>query len=678
MNVWKSVKNPSVLVIWLALSICEAHAGFITKPPPSGNPRPDEQGQDWFHHTWAWDLTNNLVNPFQVAGPSWFVQVESGGNIANKTGTLELNGVHMDRPHYPDAERGDPFQVRIDGLGRPLAGKPAQGTARAVQVDHPETHYDVAALSVTIRQQGIAAVSTWGKHNATSQATWSYTPHLAGSITVDASYRTGDNRRVQGNMTVNPLDQPQKQGEKGGYVENTLTPAGETRKPTDYIVTFTANPTTTMTLAFPGEVNGVPGRLDLAAGFDLFGGDIIAPMLLDAEAAPEDLYVGVNLVEWLSFQTPFSAFDVFDVVDGISDALPGFLFSNVPLSTDGNGGFLANSLWSGRVFVAGTVDGHVVPEPSALALVGIGMFSLLAWRRRLPHRPIGAATGYWLACLTLFPVFAAPSDAGATIIELPFAQYGKVPNLCPPNAGICGAAAAINSFVFLRDTYPENYRSLIPDWDKDGDVDEGDQIESRDFLANGWSDTRTGMYGPDGGTAKSIWEYKNYWFDDFAPGTTKFSGQIHDDVKNWYRGEMLVGNKYPEWDFLWRELLDGEDIELIIYPKDGGTGHAVTLTGLYYNDKDGNGRWDSAADELAELIYLDPNDVTKKKYATLSAQDGRLEFTRWQDNRVWYVQGAFSESVPLPTTSWLLLSGTGAWMCLIGCRRRNSKRFGCS
>lgn len=313
-----------------------------------------------------------------------------------------------------------------------------------------------------------------------------------------------------------------------------------------------------------------------------------------------------------------------------------------------------------------------VSEPSSLALVGIGVFSLLAWRWRPTHRPIGSATGYWLACLMLFPVFAAPLDARATIIELPFAEYGKVPNLCPPNAGICGAAAAINSFVFLRNTYPEIYGSLIPDWDKDGDVDESDQIESRDVLANGW-DTRTGMYGPDGGTAKSIWEYKNYWFDDFAPGTTHFSGQVHQDVKSWYRSGMLTGNKYPEWDFLWRELRDGEDIELIISPEGGGSGHVVTLTGLSFDDMDGDGSWDADAvgmdKEVAKLIYLDPNDVTEKKQPTLSLNGSRLEFEWWGDQRVWYVEGAFTESVPIPATAWLLLSGIGAWSFLLKLRR---------
>jgi hypothetical protein len=248
-----------------------------------------------------------------------------------------------------------------------------------------------------------------------------------------------------------------------------------------------------------------------------------------------------------------------------------------------------------------------------------------------------------------------------------------VPNLCPPNAGICGAAAAVNSFVFLRNTYPKTYGSLIPDWDKDGDVDEDDQTESRDLLANGWSDTRTGMYGPDGGTPMSIWEYKNYWFDDFAPGRTHFSGQIHRDVKSWYRGGMLTGNKYPTWDFLWRELSEGEDIELLILPEDGGSGHVVTLTGLSFDDKDGDGVWDQTATglakELSNMIYLDPNDVSKKQQPILSLDGERLEFEWWGDKRVWYVEGAFSESVPVPATGWLVLSGIAAWTFL---RKRQS------
>ncbi|MBN1512615.1 MAG: PEP-CTERM sorting domain-containing protein [Phycisphaerae bacterium] len=245
-------------------------------------------------------------------------------------------------------------------------------------------------------------------------------------------------------------------------------------------------------------------------------------------------------------------------------------------------------------------------------------------------------------------------------LQNPVDSYGKVSNT---PAGICAAAATINSFVYLRTQYPTAFQGLLPDWDGDGDVDNDDYVTSRDKIANGWThdgSVRKGIYGIGSGMPdKDWWETKVYWIEDFGPGFTVLDGQVYNrpGCTDWHRGNVLE-NTYPQWAFLWNELEHKEDIELGIYPKTGGAGHAITLTSLKFNDlgSPGNGRWDPATEE-AKIDYLDPNDTSQVKWATVSLTGSRLEFEWWQDSQTWYIDHAWTESIPEPATLGLLALG---------------------
>jgi hypothetical protein len=279
--------------------------------------------------------------------------------------------------------------------------------------------------------------------------------------------------------------------------------------------------------------------------------------------------------------------------------------------------------------------------------------------------------------LTVLLALAGPVGAERVCFEKDFDQFGKVFNNAVP--GICAAVANINSFVYLRNHFAQHYAAtdIIPDWNGDGVVDFQDYEDSRDKMAYGWEhggNTRTGIYG--GGMAGDIWAATYYWFEDFAPGTTVLDGQVStsSNMRLWPGWDVLE-RKYPEWSFLWDELVACRDVELGIRPISGGIGHALTLTGLAFDDLDADGMWDYDESPLA-IGYLDPNDVSAQKWADVTYGLGsRLEFW-WpakpdnpndpnDPNKQYYIYRAYTEgptAIPEPSVLVLLLGVVVAGM----------------
>jgi len=289
-------------------------------------------------------------------------------------------------------------------------------------------------------------------------------------------------------------------------------------------------------------------------------------------------------------------------------------------------------------------------------------------------------------CFLLTLSVATTSPAALVSVSNPFDQFGKVPNgtCANPQASVCGAAAMINSFEFLRRTNMAllGNTSIIPDWNNDKMITMSDLETSRDRLGiDGWKspggEDRKGYYKRDG-TVRSDWEAKVDWLNDFAPGKIIFDGQIdanrkdlgitEKDVSKWKNGGVLE-NKQPEWAFLFNQIKGKEDVEIAF--RGGNTFHAVTVTGLDFDDKNGNKMFDAGEDRF--LRYLDPNDVKGEKKAQLSmGGGGQLQFKYGVDTvDILY---AFSESpVPEPST---ILSGTLGLIVTAGLARKNRKYGG--
>ena len=252
-----------------------------------------------------------------------------------------------------------------------------------------------------------------------------------------------------------------------------------------------------------------------------------------------------------------------------------------------------------------------------------------------------------LLCLGL-ALSATSAPAEVVYVQKDFAEMGRVPNVSP---GICAAAANINSLVYLRNHFPGIYADtdLIPDWDGNGAVEFSDQVTSRDKMAYGWDNDegvhRPGIYGSSapggGGTAQAVWEATYWWFEDFAPGTSAFDGQVQASTTGWHDWEVLERG-YPQWAFLWDSLLDAADVELGIYPTIPAGAHAVTLIGLAFDDLDGDGWWD-AGEEPKEIGYLDPNSVSAPTWSdvTINPEVGRIEF-QWSQT-TYYIDRAFTK-----------------------------------
>jgi hypothetical protein len=253
-------------------------------------------------------------------------------------------------------------------------------------------------------------------------------------------------------------------------------------------------------------------------------------------------------------------------------------------------------------------------------------------------------------------MFLATSAGRADIIsfEKDIAEVGDVRN---NSQGICAAAANINSFAFLWNHYPGVYgdTQLLPDENEDGIISSDELDTALDMMAFGWESpfgvTRPGIYDlnpntnkASGGTARRIWENTYWWFQDFAPGTTVFDGLAYTSTspRYWVGGDVLA-HGYPTWDFLWDSLRNMVDIELGILEIDGELGHALTLTGMEFEDVDGDGGW-SDGDTPLKIGFVDPNSPTSQIWADINENsEVRLKFDWWQSGTEFYIYRAYTE-----------------------------------
>ena len=224
-----------------------------------------------------------------------------------------------------------------------------------------------------------------------------------------------------------------------------------------------------------------------------------------------------------------------------------------------------------------------------------------------------------------------------------FTKYGAQQNLtCPVSpTGVCGAVAAINSFIFLQKQYPSIYdNKLVPNYNS---LNNTSPVDALAFADVGWQvpskPKRLGYYQRTGGAEQDYIETKSDWFNDFASGTSLLG--------SWFPGSSQ-NNRKPTIDDLAMEIKDGEDVEFFV----SGTGfyHVLTLTGVFCTTETNCG-----------IKYQDPNSPTNQYSTPVSLMSDMIMFTgvpgSQYEGQV-TITAAFSES-PIPVPGPLPLLGLG-------------------
>ncbi|MBD3236565.1 MAG: PEP-CTERM sorting domain-containing protein [Candidatus Eisenbacteria bacterium] len=273
-----------------------------------------------------------------------------------------------------------------------------------------------------------------------------------------------------------------------------------------------------------------------------------------------------------------------------------------------------------------------------------------------------------LAVVCLLGLALPQSQATIWEISKDWTLYGNLDQDDIPGIGAvaCGPTAAVNSFVYLENAYPWIYdNSLTPvqfnNHDGDEDIDAYDDMIDAALTLAGPNYMNT---QPPGGTFHDSFIWGKYsYIEGLVPGMTRYEAQ---DFWNWQNHvrPAWVDPVIPTWDFIYGELFDCEDVEILINGVYEDYGHYLTLTSFHWDDVANSGWMD----------YIDPATGTLRvTNIWLDDATGQIRTDYWGEGyQVSWISMAVSESpIPEPGTLLLLVcSGVVAGACL---RRRRHR-----
>jgi PEP-CTERM motif len=249
---------------------------------------------------------------------------------------------------------------------------------------------------------------------------------------------------------------------------------------------------------------------------------------------------------------------------------------------------------------------------------------------------------------------AAPAHATVIDASLDAGKFGRIDQgrtQCP-DVG-CGAAAAVNSFVYLQTAFPGTYTvPLVP---SGKEVDVANTLNGQNFMNT--------CCVAGGASLGDFILGKMAYIESVNKGVTRYEVQMRDEWSapghpGAAKPAFVEDNKIPTVTFIAEQLMAGQDIEISLKPLTG-PGHFVTLTGIMFDTDTGTGR----------ISFVDPMGG-RTGTAGLTRPGESLVTDYMINDQVTRIVGVVAES-PVPEPATVLLLGSGAAAVAVHAWRRH-------
>ena len=337
------MRDLTVFIVSLTASVLTVTYDAIPSAAATLQMTSNSETADFFTRTWTLTCQNLLCGTnLDVFGTQWQTQLKGSNAGAVQGLGIEISKAqHRIGPHPEDINPNTLFFSK--NVPFALGGEPFRSTVRPQQHDHKITgtgkpHRDLFGGKVS--GSVVAGIGGGGEATATLTANLElFGTHLSGPApNTRYSYHQS---KGEIKVTIIPIypegpGLPREENRRlkaGQHAEGTLPTNAKGVPAIGYqIITRTAtdpDPVTTTTLGFIGEINGELNLLDLSSGISIYHpGEFFAPQI---ESLTSDLFVFVDLVDWLTFPHSFGAGDLFDFAAGRNQNLPGFLVASGPI-----------------------------------------------------------------------------------------------------------------------------------------------------------------------------------------------------------------------------------------------------------------------------------------------------------------------------------------------------------